>query len=64
MSANSNPFQEAGNEPRSSLLGEFVFFLKNNKKWWLLPILFIIAMLTLLTFLASTGAAPLLYTLF
>jgi hypothetical protein len=59
-----NEFEALAQEERSSLLGEFVFFLKENKKWWLLPILLVISVLTLLTIFAGSGAAPLIYTLF
>ncbi len=51
-------------EKRPSLVSEFVYFLKANKKWWLIPILLVIAILALLTFFAGTGAAPFIYTLF
>ena len=47
-----------------SLVAEFVTFLGENKKWWLLPIVISIALLGALAFLSSTGAAPFIYTLF
>jgi hypothetical protein len=46
------------------LLGELVEFLRHNKKWWLLPILLVIGLFGLLMALASSGAAPFIYTLF
>src|SRR5580700_3139905 len=57
-------FEALAQEKRPSLLSEFVFFVKDNKKWWLIPILLVIAFLALLTFFAGTGAAPFIYTLF
>ncbi len=51
-------------EKREGLLGEFWEFLKQNKKWWLLPILAVILVLGLLVFLGGSGAAPFIYTLF
>jgi hypothetical protein len=57
-------FEALAQEKRPSLLSEFVFFLKENKKWWLIPILLVISFLALLTFFAGTGAAPFIYTLF
>jgi Family of unknown function (DUF5989) len=57
-------FEALAQEKRPSMLNEFVFFLKENKKWWLIPILLVISLLTLLTFFAGTGAAPFIYTLF
>jgi hypothetical protein len=51
-------------EKRESLVGEFWGFLKQNKKWWLLPILAVMLLLGLLVFLGGSGAAPFIYTLF
>ncbi|MGC1719093.1 MAG: DUF5989 family protein [Isosphaeraceae bacterium] len=47
-----------------SLLSEFWAFLKQNKKWWLLPIVITMLLLGVLIFLSSTAAAPFIYTLF
>lgn len=47
-----------------SLLVEFLDFLRENKKWWLLPLLIVLGLFGLLTALASSGAAPFIYTLF
>ena len=49
---------------RESLGGEFVAFLKENKKWWLAPIIISILGLGLLVMLGGTAAAPFIYTLF
>ncbi|REJ76798.1 MAG: hypothetical protein DWQ36_03290 [Acidobacteria bacterium] len=46
------------------LVAEFWQFLKENKKWWLIPILLSIALLGGLVLLSGTGAAPFIYTLF
>jgi hypothetical protein len=56
--------EELTREKRSGLLSEFWLFLKENKKWWLLPILLVIFLLGLLVFLGGSGAAPFVYTLF
>jgi hypothetical protein len=57
-------FDELNAQRRSSLLSEFVYFLAQNKKWWLLPILLVIGGVGLLVLLAGTGAAPFIYTMF
>ena len=61
-------FAELAGQSRSSILGEFWDFLKHNKKWWLLPILLVLVLLGGLLLLAgglaSSGAAPWIYTLF
>lgn len=50
--------------PEPSLLKEFAEFLGENRKWWLVPILLVIALFGLLMALSTTGAAPFIYTLF
>lgn len=49
---------------RTGLGGEFIDFLKDNKKWWLAPIIVSILGLGLLVMLGGTAAAPFIYTLF
>lgn len=55
---------QAAEEGRSSLLGEFMEFLSENKKWWLAPILISVLLLGTLVLLGGTAAAPFIYTLF
>ena len=54
----------AAQQEGESLVAEFWAFLKQNKKWWLLPIVIVMLMLGVLIFLSSTAAAPFIYTLF
>jgi hypothetical protein len=56
--------QAAKDRGRSNLAAEFLFFLRHNKKWWLLPIVAIIFLFGVLVFLSGTAAAPFIYTLF
>lgn len=49
---------------RPSVVKEFWLFLKDNKKWWLLPIVIVIGLLGALVFFSSTPVAPFIYTLF
>ena len=39
-------------------------FMKENKKWWLLPLIMVLLVFALLVFLSGTGLAPFIYTLF
>lgn len=64
MSGSRTAFEEASKDRRPSLLVEFYDFLKESKKWWLLPILLVLALLGVLVFLGGSGAAPFLYTVF
>ena len=57
-------FQRAGQAGRSSLVGEFFGFVLASKKWWLIPLILIFLLFMLLVTLASSGAAPFIYTLF
>lgn len=58
-------FEEAVQEARGgSLIGDFYGFMRENAKWWLIPILFVFAMLGILLVIMGTSAAPFLYTLF
>ena len=43
---------------------ELVMFIRQNKKWYLIPIVVSILLLGILIALGSTGAAPFIYTLF
>jgi len=47
-----------------NLLTEFWEFIRENKKFWLIPLIIILLLLGLLIVLGSTGAAPFVYTLF
>ena len=51
-------------QPAPSLVMEFYGFLKTNKKWWLSPILIMIALISLFVILSLSPAAPFVYTLF
>jgi hypothetical protein len=64
MSDQKTKFEEAGKGGQFSLAREFFVFVKDNKKWWLIPILTAIALVGLIVILGSTGAAPFIYTLF
>lgn len=57
-------FEELRDGKQLSLAQEFLIFLKENKNWWLLPILIVLSVVALLGVLGSTGVAPFIYTLF
>ena len=57
-------FVEAGKRPRPGVVGEFLLFLKQNKKLWLIPLLSALFLLGLLVLLGGTAAAPFIYSLF
>ncbi len=45
-------------------VGEFLYFLSQTKKWWLLPIVVVFLLFGALMVLSTTAAAPFIYTLF
>jgi len=57
-------FERRAQQAQPGIVSEFVHFLRQNKKWWLIPILLVLALVALLIILGSTGAAPFIYTLF
>jgi len=53
------------NDSKFSILSEFWGFMKERKKWWLGPIIFMMLLLSLLIVLSQGSAvAPFIYTLF
>lgn len=58
-------FEAAGEAvQRGGILGELWGFLRENKKWWLLPIIVMFLVFGALIVLSTTGLAPFIYTLF
>lgn len=64
MAEQKTEFEQAGATRRPTLAKEFLLFLKENKKWWLLPILLVLGVVGVLVMLGGSGAAPFIYTLF
>jgi len=52
------------NQSEPTFASDLWAFLKNNKKWWLLPILLVLLLIGLLAILSGSAAAPFIYTLF
>jgi hypothetical protein len=58
-------FETAGREQKDTgIVREIWHFLGHSKKWWLLPIIVVLALFGALVILSSTAAAPFIYTLF
>ncbi len=57
-------FEQLKNEQQLGLIAEFWLFIKEEKKWWLTPIVVVLLAVGVLVMLTSTGAAPFIYTLF
>lgn len=62
---NARRFAAAAEEPaRGGLIADFTAFLRDNKKWWLIPILLALMMLAGLILLGGSPLAPFIYPLF
>ncbi len=57
-------FARQANKRRSSFLSDYLYLVKTNRKWWMLPLMGLLLAFGLLMVLASTGAAPFIYTMF
>ena len=65
MSDQKSEFEQAAAEKqRGGFVGELWTFMKENKKWWLLPLVVALLIFAALIFLSGTGVAPFIYTLF
>ncbi len=49
---------------RTSVVREFLSFMRENKAWWTAPIAVVLLLLIGPIALGSTAAAPFIYTLF
>lgn len=47
-----------------SFIKELWLFLKERKKWWLMPLILVLLILGVLVILGGTALAPFIYTLF
>ena len=57
-------FEKIGEQKQPGLPKQLLLFVAENKKWWLLPIVLCLMAFGVLITLASTGAAPFIYTMF
>lgn len=60
----SSEFEQASQEQQPGFFAEFWLFIREEKKWWLTPIILVLLCVGILVALTSTGAAPFIYTLF
>ncbi len=60
----SQNFAQQAAQPSPGIVREFLQYLNENKKWWLLPILVAMGLLVCLVTLGTSAVAPLIYPLF
>jgi hypothetical protein len=65
MTPPSNDFEKAAHESQRSLVSEFLGFLKQSRKFWLLPLILVMLALTgLIICAANPAVAPWIYSMF
>ena len=57
-------FEASAAASRQGIVGEFVYFLRYNRKWWLTPIIIVLLLVSARVILGGSAAAPVIYTLF
>ena len=55
---------DLADEKSRGFFGEFVDYMLENKKWWLIPIIVALLLIGILIMVGGTAAAPFIYTLF
>jgi hypothetical protein len=63
-SPEENDFARQAEGRSSGFMGELWYFLRNNRRWRLTPVVVVLLLFGLLIVLAASGAAPFIYTLF
>lgn len=62
--APKSDLDELADSAEPSIVAEFWEFLSHNKKWWLIPIMLVLALFGVVAALASSSVAPFIYALF
>lgn len=57
-------FIDQAEQAPPGIVREFWEFLRDNKKWWITPIVVVLLLVGLLVIMSGTAAAPFIYTLF
>ncbi len=60
----ASTFADQASEAPPGIVQEFWEFLRDNKKWWLTPIVLVLLLVGLLVIMSGSAAAPFIYTLF
>jgi hypothetical protein len=57
-------FRQLADQPPTGMVREFVDFVLQNKKWWLIPIVMAMLLVGLMITVGSSGAGPFIYSLY
>ncbi|EMI16086.1 hypothetical protein RMSM_06993 [Rhodopirellula maiorica SM1] len=64
QNAQEREFENQAEGDNLGFVQEFVLFLRENKKWWLVPLIGSLSLIGVIAALAGSSAAPFIYTLF
>lgn len=64
MSKPASEFERVASEEKGNFFGDLWYMLRQNGKWWLLPIFIILLLFAGLMLLSGTAVAPFIYTIF
>jgi hypothetical protein len=60
----ANSFEAEAEGPAPGLLTEFWWFIRENKAWWLVPLLLALLLIGAIVWLSGSAVAPFIYPLF
>jgi hypothetical protein len=60
----SSEFAEEAGKRDAGFVSEMWYFLGNNKRWWITPIVLVLLLVSVLVLIGGSAAGPLLYPLF
>lgn len=60
----STEFSAQAESYEPGIVREFLDFLRYNKKWWMTPIIVVLALVGMLAVAGSSSVTPFLYTIF
>lgn len=60
----TSEFAQMAEDRQPGFFSEFFLFIRQNKKWWLTPILIILFLLIALVIISQTPLAPFIYPFF
>ena len=63
-SSNAERFAKMADERQPGFIAEFYNFIRQNKKWWLTPILIVLVLLIALVLVSQTPLGPFIYPFF
>jgi len=63
-SGSRSEFEKEAGAAQGGLVSEFIDYLRQNKKWWITPIVLVLLLVGALVIFGGSAAAPFIYTLF